>query len=71
MTFSYVLKYSIKPLLTSYLIILIVLVGIFVLIVDSKKMKNTGKKKDAKLAKILGISYIIAGPLLYLIGRII
>lgn len=71
MTFNNILKYSIRPILTSGIVIVVVLVGLFVLIIDRKELKDTGKKKDAKLAKGIGISYIIAGPVLYLIGRII
>ncbi len=71
MPFKYVFDYSIKPLLTSYLIIYIILVGLFVLVIDRKELKGSGKKKDEKLAKGIGISYIIVGPLLYLIAKII
>ncbi|WP_352420297.1 CLC_0170 family protein [Proteiniborus sp.] len=71
MIFSEVLNYSIKPLLGGFLIFFIILAGAFVLLIDRKELQAAGKKKDAKLAKLLGISYIVAGPILYLIGRII
>ena len=71
MTFKDVLIYSVKPLLTSYLIIFIVLVGLFLLLIDRREMKDAGKKRDAKVAQIIGITYIILGPILYLIGKAI
>lgn len=71
MTYRDILANSIKPLLEGYLIIFIILVGAFVLIIDGKELQNSGKKKDVKLAKAIGISYIAAGPILYFIGRLI
>lgn len=71
MTFRYILIYSIKPLLKSFLPFFVIAVGVFILLIDRKELQSSGKKRDAKLAKAIGISYIIAGPLLYLIGRII
>ncbi|SCG81774.1 hypothetical protein DW1_0153 [Proteiniborus sp. DW1] len=71
MTFSEVIHFSIKPLLNGFLIIFIVLVGLFVLVIDRKNLKKSGKNKDAKLAMAIGIAYMIAGSLLYIIGRII
>lgn len=71
MTFGEFIKFSVKPLLTSYLIIFTVLVGLYVLVIDRKDLEKSGKKRDANLVKAIGISYVIAGPLLYIIGRII
>lgn len=71
MTVGEVIDFSIKPLLTGHLIFYFILVGLFVLLIDRGDLKKAGKKKDAKLAMGIGIAYIIAGPILYIIGRII
>ena len=71
MTFSEIIEYSIKPLLDNFLIILVVLVGIFLLVIDRRNLKKIGKNRDAKLAMAIAIAYIIAGPLIYIVGRII
>ncbi|MFA5523485.1 MAG: CLC_0170 family protein [Tissierellales bacterium] len=71
MTLREVLVYNIKPLLTGYLIFYFILTGLFVLVIDRRELKRAGKKKDAKLAKGIGMAYIIVGPILYIIGRII
>ncbi len=61
--------YVIKPLNNTFFILLIIAIGLFTLLIDAKQLKNEGKKKDAKLAKGIGISYIVAGPILYVISK--
>lgn len=71
MTFMEMLTNSIKSLLEGIFVYLVFFVGIFELIIDTKNLKNEGNDRDAKLARGIGISYIIAGPILYIIGRLI
>lgn len=71
MTFMEMVTNSIKSLLEGIFVYLVFFVGIFELIIDTKNLKNEGNDRDAKLARGIGISYIIAGPILYIIGRLI
>lgn len=61
--------YVFKLLNNAFFILLIIAIGLFTLLIDAKRLRNEGKKKDTKLAKAIGISYIAAGPILYVISK--
>ncbi len=61
--------YAVKLLDNGFFILLIIAIGLFTLLIDAKQLNNEGKKKDTKLAKGIGISYIVSGPILYVISK--
>lgn len=52
---------------TLYTMLLVVGSGLMSYFVDYKNMKKEENKKEAKISKFLGLTYIIGGILLYIL----
>ena len=61
---------EIKAFYTLYLLFMSIGIGIFCLIVDHKSLKKKKLRKEAKICKGIGTTYIIGGVLVYMIFRI-
>lgn len=57
---------KLKGIVDYNFILLVVGIGIVTLFLDVRWLKKQNVPKEAKLAKVIGITYIIAGPVLYL-----
>jgi len=65
-----VIKAIIKELKTIYDIYIALSmtgIGVFTLLIDSKSFKRRKLKREARFAKVIGVIYIITGPLLYIV----
>ena len=60
-----------KGIIDFYVIFMFVIIGIITLVTDVRWLKEKNRDKDLKIAKMLGITYIVLGPLLFLIIRYI
>lgn len=65
-----ILTYTLRQFEDVFFILFIVFIGLFTILIDGKGLDNQGDKKDARLAKIIGISYIISAPILHIIARV-
>jgi uncharacterized membrane protein YidH (DUF202 family) len=57
----------IKNYYTLYAMLLVVGSGLFAYFVDYKNMERKNNKKEAKISKFIGLTYIIGGILLYIL----
>ncbi|MGF7058941.1 CLC_0170 family protein [Brassicibacter mesophilus] len=62
--------YELRTIIDLTLSLSIIAIGLFTFFVDMRVFQARGLKKEANLAKILGIIYIIAGPLLYIVFNV-
>lgn len=62
---------ELKSLISFYFVLLVIAIGLFTFFVDGKSFKKKKLKGEEKLAKLLGLIYIIGGPVLYLFLKII
>lgn len=46
-------------------------VGLFTILVDIPNLKKDGLRKEAKIGKIISILYIVLGPGIYILLKII
>lgn len=61
---------QINNLTNIYFVILIVFIGVFTYFGDAKRFERLGLKKETKIAKGIGITYMILGPVLYGLSKI-
>ena len=45
----------------------VIAIGLFSFFIDGRVFETKKLKKEARVAKIIGVVYIIAGPLLYIV----
>jgi len=57
---------KLKGIVDYNFILLVVGIGIVTLFLDVRWLNKKDVPKEAKLAKVIGITYIIVGPILYL-----
>lgn len=60
-----------KELYSLYMMFLVIAIGLFTFFLDQPSLSKKKLKRDAKLARIIGLSYIIGGPLIYIILMLI
>ncbi|WP_427337800.1 CLC_0170 family protein [Caloranaerobacter sp. DY30410] len=60
-----------KEICSLYMVFLIVFIGLFTYFVDGMHLRAKGNMKESNLAKIIGIIYIIGGPLFYSLLKIL
>ena len=60
-----------KGIVDYYVVLMFVIIGIITLVTDVRWLKEKERDKDIKIAKGIGFSYIVIGPLLFLITRFI
>lgn len=60
-----------KSIFGGYVLVTIIAIGLFAFFVDVQSLKNKKLSRDAKIARGIGLSYLIGGPILYLIIRLI
>lgn len=70
--FSIILS-ELKNMCNLYCILLIIAVGLFTFFVDGKRLKESkdNKDKDSKIARVIGLIYIIGGPVLFIVVKFI
>lgn len=56
-----------RELTSYYTILTIIAVGLFTLLVDSKRYRQKGHMRELKIVKIISYSYITIGGLLYIL----
>jgi hypothetical protein len=61
---------EIKDFYSFYVLLLNIAIGLFCLLIDSKTLKKKKLRKEAKICRGLGWSYIVGGTLLYIILKI-
>ncbi|WP_408631296.1 CLC_0170 family protein [Marinisporobacter balticus] len=61
---------EIKEFYTLYLLFMAIGIGLFCLIVDYRYLKKKKLRKEARICKGIGYTYIIGGVLVYIIFRI-
>lgn len=61
---------DIQEFYTFYMLFLTCSVGLFCLLVDCKRLKEKKLKKEAKICKWIGWSYLIGGIGLYVVFKI-
>ena len=54
-----------------YVVISMLFVGLFTILVDIPNLKKDGLRKEAKIGKIISILYIVLGPGIYILLKII
>lgn len=57
---------KLKGIVDYNFVLLVVGIGIVTLFLDVRWLREQNVPKEAKIAKVIGITYIIAGPVLYL-----
>ncbi|WP_069650509.1 CLC_0170 family protein [Caloranaerobacter ferrireducens] len=62
---------ELKELYSLYMVFLVVFIGLFTYFADGIHLKTKGNIKESTLAKIIGIVYIIGGPLFYVLLKIL
>lgn len=62
---------ELKELYSFYMIFLVVFIGLFTYFVDGIHLKIKGNMKESSLAKIIGITYMIGGPIVYILLKIL
>ena len=60
-----------KSLFNFYLFATLLIVSVFTFIVDITKLKKDGFYREANIAKIISVIYIILAPTIYIIFKII
>ncbi|WP_183108818.1 CLC_0170 family protein [Thermohalobacter berrensis] len=60
-----------KDLYNLYMVVLVIAIGLFTFFVDKKSLARKKLQKEANLARIIGISYILVGPILYIIFKML
>lgn len=63
--------YELQTVFDIYITLSVLAIGLFIIFVDSKNLKNKKLKKEARFAKALGIIYAIGGPLLYIVLKLV
>lgn len=58
---------TMKRFLDNTTILMIIAVGLFTLLVDGKRYKDTGYIKELKLVKLISYSYMTIGGLMYIL----
>ncbi|WDV46007.1 hypothetical protein PV797_21425 [Clostridiaceae bacterium M8S5] len=54
-----------------YFVFLLVFIGVFTYFGDAKRFKNLGLDKETKIAKVIGVIYMIIGPVLFGLSKLI
>lgn len=62
---------EIKDIYNLYIVLLVIATGLFTFFVDSNQLRQDNLYKDSTIARVIGLVYMIAGPLVYIIVRII
>ena len=62
---------TLKSTFGAYVLVTIIAIGLFAFFVDAQSLGNKKLKRDAKIARGIGLSYLIGGPILYLIIKLI
>lgn len=62
---------QLKELTNVYLILLVIAIGLFTFFVDRKALKQKKQHKDFLFATVIGLLYIIGGPVIFIILRLI
>ncbi|MTI48873.1 CLC_0170 family protein [Sporosalibacterium faouarense] len=62
---------ELKSVLNLYFIFIVIAIGLFTFFVDGKKLSKNKLKKDSKIAKIIGLIYMIGGPLIFIIVKLV
>ncbi|AOY75182.1 hypothetical protein CLFO_40890 [Clostridium formicaceticum] len=58
-----------KEIYDGYMLVLVVFVGLFLLLRDVPLLRKKKLRRDMKIAKVLGYTYIIAGIVLFIIVK--
>ena len=59
--------YELKTIIDFTFVLSVIAIGLFTFFVDSRVFEAKKLKRETLFAKVIGISYIIAGPLLYVV----
>ena len=62
---------ELQGLISIYFTMLVIFIGLFSFFVDGLSYKKSNDKKEEKISKIIGISYIIIGPVLFITLQLI
>jgi len=62
---------TLKSVFGAYVLVTIIAIGLFAFFVDAQALRSKKLKRDAKIARGIGLSYLIGGPILYLIIKLI
>ncbi len=62
---------ELKDICSSYCVLLIIAIGLFAFFVDRKALISKNYKKDAKIAKVIGIVYMLVLPIFMLIIKFV
>ncbi|EOD01687.1 CLC_0170 family protein [Caldisalinibacter kiritimatiensis] len=57
---------ELKELFSLYEMFLIVAIGLFTFFVDFQRLRKRRLRKDARIAKGIGLVYLIVGPLIFI-----
>lgn len=61
---------EIASIVTVQTMLMMIFVALLLIFYDCKKMKKKGAPKDYKIARFVGISYLVLGIGLYLVGKL-
>lgn len=61
------LLYALKGITNYYTILMIIAIGLFTLLVDSKRYRQKGYIRELRIVKIISFSYIAIGGLMYIL----
>ncbi|WP_369881216.1 CLC_0170 family protein [Anaerosalibacter bizertensis] len=64
-------KIALKNFFDIYFLISVLFPSLFIFFVDIPNLKRENLNKEAQIAKIIAITYIIVGPVTYLFFKII
>ncbi|MCT4618955.1 MAG: hypothetical protein N4A62_06170 [Marinisporobacter sp.] len=59
-----------KDFYSFYVLFLSIVIGLFCLLIDCKTLKKKKLRKEVKICRFLGWTYIVGGILLYIIFKI-
>jgi hypothetical protein len=60
-----------KSIYNIWTMVMVVVIGLFNIIVDAPEMHRKGLTKEAHFSRAIGIVYIIAGPVIFIIIQIL
>ncbi len=61
------LLYALKGITNYYTILMIISVGLFTLLIDSKRYKQKGYIRELRIVKIISYSYMVIGALMFVL----
>lgn len=68
---SFRFKLELKDYFDIYLLMSILIPTLFIFFIDIPNLRKDNLKKESKIAKVISIIYIVAGPMIYLFFKII